>query len=345
MDTDADAPATSLARSATSVLRSIAKTKEARRFLHEEKERIQREYDPCPHFVVATYCDLLEYYPEAESHLLKELESIDRDLIDGAMSCSAYLNAIAQLSEREQDALWLLEKVRLSLKLAEPLGFAPQTETEMVPRVPAEDLSLENFRRQFLLPGRPVVITGLKSRVVPSGRLWDFEYVSKVVGMIQISYYYRRDQQKLFLGDRKIPLKRSDPESAEWAKLELAKEGSVKELLQSEALYLFDWSLPLFCPDLNREFSVPEYFRRDYLKATSEHAMYRNSWPSLFLAPGDRVHSALHVDAFASHFWMFLFQGMKKWTFFRREDLTKLRPVYLDSMDPVFECDVDALGN
>jgi histone arginine demethylase JMJD6 len=50
------------------------------------------------------------------------------------------------------------------------------------------------------------------------------------------------------------------------------------------------------------------------------------------------------VDAFASHFWMFLFEGRKKWTFFSKEDVNRLRPVYADSMDPVFEADTDSEG-
>jgi histone arginine demethylase JMJD6 len=57
----------------------------------------------------------------------------------------------------------------------------------------------------------------------------------------------------------------------------------------SPSLYLFDWSLPLFCPDLNAELTVPEYFSRDFLKMTSDHALYRNSWPSLFVAPDNKV--------------------------------------------------------
>ena len=77
------------------------------------------------------------------------------------------------------------------------------------------------------------------------------------------------------LGERKIPLKRSDPDSSEWARLEYSREGTVGELLDSESLYLFDWSLPLFCPELDTEFAVPAYFRRDFLKMTSPDALYR----------------------------------------------------------------------
>lgn len=32
--------------------------------------------------------------------------------------------------------------------------------------------------------------------------------------------------------------------------------------------YLFDWSLPLHCPALAEQITVPEYFSRDLLKTT-----------------------------------------------------------------------------
>ena len=84
-----------------------------------------------------------------------------------------------------------------------------------------------------------------------------------------------KNHSRRVLGDRKIPLKRSDPESSEWARLEYSREGTLGELLDSKALYLFDWSLPLFCPVLEKEFAVPAYFRRDFLKMTSPDALYR----------------------------------------------------------------------
>ena len=77
---------------------------------------------------------------------------------------------------------------------------------------------------------------------------------------------------------------------------------------------------------------------------TDSLSQRRNSWPSLFLAPSAAVGSALHVDAFASHFWMFLFEGRKRWTFFPRSAVNRLGPMYAESMDPVFEADIDSAG-
>ena len=50
--------------------------------------------------------------------------------------------------------------------------------------------------------------------------------------------------------------------------------------------------------------------------------------------------SELHIGAFGSHFWMALFEGRKKWTFFDPRITNRLRPRYLDSFDPVFDIDL-----
>ena len=63
----------------------------------------------------------------------------------------------------------------------------------------------------------------------------------------------------------------------------------------------------------------------------------------MFVAPKN-VISDLHVDAFASNFWMALFEGRKKWTFYPREAVPALNPDYSKGLDPVFNPKED-LGN
>ena len=79
----------------------------------------------------------------------------------------------------------------------------------------------------------------------------------------------------------------------------------------AELRYLFDWSLPLHCPELAKQLTIPRYYAGDYLQRTPPGSLYRDSWPSLFLSPAG-VTSELHVDAFGSNFWMALFQGRKR---------------------------------
>ena len=80
----------------------------------------------------------------------------------------------------------------------------------------------------------------------------------------------------------------------------------------AELKYLFDWSLPLHCPELAKQLVIPKYFAADFLQRTrSRDSLYRNSWPSIFIAPAG-ISSELHVDAFGSNFWMALFEGKKR---------------------------------
>ena len=118
------------------------------------------------------------------------------------------------------------------------------------------------------------------------------------------------------VGDKKAPLKRTVKESTEWAKLEPACNMKVSDFIDSlesleEPLYLFDWGLPTHAPELAKELVIPKYFAGDFLQRTAPDSLYKDSWPSLFIAP-EGLHSDLHVDAFGSNFWMALFQGRKR---------------------------------
>lgn len=87
--------------------------------------------------------------------------------------------------------------------------------------------------------------------------------------------------------------------------------GHLQTLDDSQLLYLFDWSLPIHCPELANELTVPKYFAGDFLQRTQKGTLYHDSWPSLFIAPTG-ARSELHVDAFGSNFWMALFHGKKR---------------------------------
>ncbi|KAL3877711.1 hypothetical protein ACJMK2_035376 [Sinanodonta woodiana] len=197
---------------------------------------------------------------------------------------------------------------------------------KQVKRVHIEDLSYEDFFYKFALTSTPVVITGLAAKMtaVP----WTMQHIKEKAG------------------DCAVTVKKMIPASVEWARLEDAKRITVGEYIdiilsdeRSEKTYLFDWSLPLNCPQLAEEITIPKYFAGDFLQRTSAGSLYKDSWPSLFIAPAG-LTSELHVDAFASNFWMALFQGRKRWVFFDPVDLPLLYPRYEHSFDPVFDVDL-----
>ena len=139
-------------------------------------------------------------------------------------------------------------------------------------------------------------------------------------------------------------VKYSSPLSMEWANLQEVQVQTVKEFIDSKAsgYYLFDWSLPLNAPELAAEFTIPEYFSNNILTKTGPGALYRHSWPSLFVGPKG-TKSGLHIDAFGSHFWMYLITGIKRWTFYPPERAGDLNPVFCESMDPVFKLATEKL--
>ena len=171
---------------------------------------------------------------------------------------------------------------------------------------------------------RSVIITGLVKEFAQDE--WNLEFIKKVAG------------------SRSVTLKTSNATSTEWARLDTSRTSKVADFIddlrggQTEE-YLFDWSLPLHCPELASKFQIPVYFQDDLLKRTSESALYHSSWPSLFVAPSG-VKSHLHVDAFASNFWMVLLEGRKKWTFYHKDFMAHLEPIYDASLDPVFNLDL-----
>jgi hypothetical protein len=67
-------------------------------------------------------------------------------------------------------------------------------------------------------------------------------------------------------GHCRVNLKETQLSSTEWARLDFARETTVSQFVNairepSSALakfYLFDWSLPIHCPELSSEFTVPK---------------------------------------------------------------------------------------
>ena len=92
-------------------------------------------------------------------------------------------------------------------------------------------------------------------------------------------------------GHKKFIPKYARKDCPEWARLESGEANkTVKEFIESlkngteSEAYLFDWSLPIYSPELCQELLEVDYFKDDYLKSV-DNALYKSSWPSLFIAP------------------------------------------------------------
>lgn len=162
------------ARSAVNV---IARTDAARRFLARRTRRLQRMGDSVDGLVLASHCDLAGEFERAEEALVRVVGRQRRLLDDdGSLDHAGFLGAVAGLADDVKESLWLLAKVRLSLKAKETLPQTVDTAwMDSVPRVANKDLSVEEFQDKYLRPGLPVVITGLLKEVLPGGANWSIE--------------------------------------------------------------------------------------------------------------------------------------------------------------------------
>ncbi|CAG2212437.1 unnamed protein product [Mytilus edulis] len=243
-----------------------------------------------------------------------------------------HLEMAVKGAPEEKEYKWLLQKLKRILKIktiqekglqrVKPGGEFPSF--KQVDRISAQDLTVEEFFHNYECTSTPVIITNVQMTRVP----WTLNHVKEIAGNCTVT------------------LKKPVKQSVEWARLENSRTVPVSTYIDqiidntlAEPLYLFDWSLPINCPSLAKELTIPKYFAGDFLKRTEEGSLYKDSWPSLFVAP-EGITSELHVDAFGSNFWMALFQGKKRWVFFPQSDVPYLYPEYEHSLDPVFAVDL-----
>ena len=170
------------AMGARSAINVIAKTDAGRRFLARRTRRLERMRKSADGLVLASHYDLAGEFEKAEEALVKAVGDHTRLLDNGSLDHIKYLDAVTALGDDVKESLWLLAKVRLSLKAKETL---PKTIhpawMNSVPRVSFKDLSVEEFRKLYLRPGLPVVITGLQNEVLPKGADWSIERIRFVI--------------------------------------------------------------------------------------------------------------------------------------------------------------------
>ena len=306
-------------------IKAILKQVECQDFIHGLESRLKLSYKIVDKYTLLTLYRLQGR--DSDAFTLCQTLLKERSLRPLSSDSQANLEYIKALTSFDKEILRVSTLAQLQNDFA--IQCAKGGEVRL-PKRPlevqvfqAKDLTLQDFTEKFAKAKKPVIIEGLEL----TKHFWSFEFLKKVAG------------------HRSIQLRYSKPDSIEWAKLETSPSTiTVKEFIESIESgretegYLFDWSLPMNSPELLADFSIPFYFEVcDYLKRV-DSPMYKRSWPSLFISPKGTV-SDLHIDAFASNFWMALLSGEKRWTFFSPESTPYLRPRYFDTFDPVFDID------
>lgn len=304
------------------LLNLSSETEEGRRHLESELRILQQdtrfEVDPKYYYILSTFYDRLHDLEKALEFSLKSLalHNLCPDALS-AMRVGDYLEKLRTLNEEEKISIWLyskLKKEKCMKTQTQPISY-----DRKVVSLEYCDVSAEQFQG-FCKSKVPVLFLNVPN---PCKNDWTREFLKSTIGECKF--------------DVKKPVKCS----TEWAGLETEGSKLVSDFLESfdgdnsDREYLFDWSLPLHGPALHEDFTVPEIVADNYLTRTSRESLYNQSWPSLFISRAG-TNSGLHIDAFGSHFWMYLVSGEKKWTFYPSEAAGSLGPVFPDSLDPVF---------
>ncbi|KAL6766636.1 hypothetical protein ACKKBG_A36795 [Auxenochlorella protothecoides x Auxenochlorella symbiontica] len=157
-------------------------------------------------------------------------------------------------------------------------------ETENVPR--RSGLTLQQFREEYELPNRPVILTDVVTKW-PAMQKWGREYLAeKLAG------------HSVLVGDAPMSFEGycayADAQSDELP------------------LYLFDKGFAERCPDLGADYQVPEVFSED-LFAVLGPGRPDHRW--LIVGPA-RSGSTFHQDPNATCAWNAVVRGSKKWVMY-----------------------------
>lgn len=131
------------------------------------------------------------------------------------------------------------------------------------------------------MTGKPIIITDLVSRMtcVP----WNLQHIRDIAGPAYHTTQFTCSANNYILpvvsrmwhsncaGHCQVEPKQLVADSVEWARLEQCGSSTTvsafidslpqqEGLLPTEQTYLFDWSLPLHCPQLASELFIPRYF-------------------------------------------------------------------------------------
>jgi hypothetical protein len=209
----------------------------------------------------------------------------------------------------------MMLQLAIAVSLVSDIGGAAKPvctwRTKPIPRILASQLSVEQFVREFVRPGLPLIIESPRHDVP-----WSFESVV----------------DRCF-PDARMPIAvREAAAGGRWARLDFVGSRPLSEFAEymragdeagpsDSPIYGFDLNLAHECPMLLENFAVPKYFsecalQRHYVHAANatglDSALDRRAflWPSMMM--GEKgTRSELHYDQAGLPFWMAVLRGRK----------------------------------
>ena len=163
-------------------------------------------------------------------------------------------------------------------------------------------LTLKEFRRDYLYPGRPVVISGAIDHWTARST-WTFNHFRTRYGDTSITVY-------------RLDGERYRPEGTETMPLASFIDAAEKKDFDKYPRYVRDdWRLFITHKELLDDYEVPEYFF-DWFGFLPP--FMRLVYPRIFIGPKGAL-TPLHSDIWGTHAWLAQLVGRKRWILFSPE--------------------------
>ncbi len=160
-------------------------------------------------------------------------------------------------------------------------------------------LSAEQFRRDYYLPGKPVIIKSI-SKEWPAFQKWNWEFLKEVAGHHRVGIYNN------IKSDAHTPINTADDYKTFGEYIDMISKGPA-------AWRLFLFNIFDHTPELTKDFEWPEEYLTGFIK----------KYPMLF-AGGASSITHLHFDIDLSHILHTQFIGRKRVLLFPFEEQFKL---------------------
>ena len=161
------------------------------------------------------------------------------------------------------------------------------------------NLSLNEFRREYLYPGKPVVITDAIESWQARSR-WTLDY-------------FRSRYADTLVTICRLDGERYEPGRTEQVKLSAFVDRLQKSSFDSYPYYVRDdWQIFKSHQELLTEYEVPKYFFDWFVFVPG---FMRLIYPRIFIGPKGAI-TPLHLDIWGTHAWLAQLVGRKRWILF-----------------------------
>ena len=162
-----------------------------------------------------------------------------------------------------------------------------------------EDISPEDFKKNYYDTMTPLIITGLAKKW-PAYNKWNWDYFKEIVGNVKVGLYNN------VKSDAYTPINTADDYKTFGEYIDIIKEGPA-------AWRIFLFNIFQHAPQLTKDFTWPEYLMKGFVKR----------YPMLFVG-GETSITHMHFDIDLSHILHTQFMGRKRVLLFPNEEEHKL---------------------